>query len=248
MSYIIKFTSVSKKFRQTIALNNLSFKIKYKEFIGVIGNNGCGKTTTIHCLCNISKYDKGSIEIFNQNIKPQNVTYKNKLGVVLSKPYFIEEFNIIEYLKFVCKFQYVPKTEINSRINDLLELFDLKDEKNKVIKNLSSGNQMKVSLSSALIHNPELLVLDEPFVNIDIQTTEKFINILKLFKGKKTLFITSHNLDLVADLCDRFLIMDKGKIVMDVKKSDYESIEHLKTEIKQKITRNTNFENLSWLT
>jgi ABC-2 type transport system ATP-binding protein len=106
---------------------------------------------------------------------------------------------------------------------------------------------MKVSLGGALIHNPKMLVLDEPFVNLDIGTTEKIMQILKSFKGKKTIFITSHQLELVADLCDRFLIMDKGHIVAELNKQDYESLEVLKNHVKQFLVKEDNNINLSWL-
>ncbi|MBA7591050.1 Nickel import ATP-binding protein NikO [subsurface metagenome] len=153
----------------------------------------------------------------------------------------------MEYLKFVCKFQYVPKNEINQRINDIIELFELENDKNKPIKILSSGNQMKVTLGAAIIHNPELLVLDEPFINIDIATTEKIMSILKGFKGKKTIFITSHNLDLVIELCDNFLIMDKGKIIQNINKTDFKNTTTLKEKVKKLLVKEYKEINLSWL-
>lgn len=159
----------------------------------------------------------------------------------------MDEFNIVEYWKFVCKFQEVPKNEINQRIDDLVNLLELNEHTKKPIKNLSSGNQMKVSLGEALIHNPKMLVLDEPFVNLDIGSTEKIMNILKGFKGKKTIFITSHQLELVADLCDRFLIMNKWHIVAELNKQDYDSIDALKIHVKQFLVKEDNNLNLSWL-
>ena len=166
---------------------------------------------------------------------------------MLSKPYYIEEFNVVEYWKFVCKFQKVAKSEIDKRILDLIQLLDLKENKTKPIKNLSSGNQMKVTLGSSLIHNPDMLVLDEPFINIDIATTEKIMSILKGFKGKKTIFITSHNLDLVIELCDNFLIMDKGKIIQNINKTDFKNTTTLKEKVKKLLVKEYKEINLSWL-
>ena len=198
-------------------------------------------------ICNLIRYDKGEVKAFGTKITSNYISYKNKLGIVLSKPYYVEVFTPVEYLKFACKFQYVPKNEINQRITDLIELFELETDKNKPIKYLSSGNQMKVTLCAALIHNPELLLLDEPFINIDIATTEKIMNVLESFKGKKTILITSHNLDLVIELCDNFLIMDKGKIIQSICKTDYNNTTTLKNEVKKLLVKENKEINLSWL-
>jgi len=247
MESIIKFSNVSKVFGKTNALTNSSFCIQRFDFIALVGNNGCGKTTTINLMCNILQTTNGFIEAFGKKVTPNYVSFKNKLGIVLSKPYFIEEFTINEYLKFVCKFQHVPNKEISTRLNDLMELFDLKEYMAIKIMNLSSGNQMKVNLCAALIHNPEFLILDEPFINIDIKITERIIKILKSFSKKKTIFITSHNLDLVTDLCDRFIIMESGSIVLDLQKSEFSSIDELKVKIKETLAGDISLKNISWL-
>ena len=247
MQNIISFKKVVKNYGKNIALDKLTFDLKEGNCTGLIGNNACGKTTTINIICNLIKYDNGEVQAFGKKVTPNYISYKSKLGIVLSKPYYVEVFTPVEYLKFVCKFQYVPKNEIYQRVTDLIELFELKADKNKSIKNLSSGNQMKVTLGAALIHNPELLLLDEPFINIDIATTEKIMNILKGFKGKKTIFITSHNLDLVIELCDNFLIMDKGKIIQNICKTDYDNTTTLKNEVKKLLVKENKEINLSWL-
>ncbi len=244
---LIEFNSVKKAYGKTKALNGTSFNINRNDFVGLVGNNGCGKTTTIHCMCNLIKYDAGEINVFDKKVEPNYVSYKNRLGILLSEHYFIEEFNLKEYWRFVCKFQRVPKSEASQRVDDLIHLLDLEKESKLKIKNLSSGNQMKVSLGAALIHNPEILILDEPFINLDIKTTKKIILLLKSFKGKKTLFVTSHNLDLVADLCDSFLIMENGKISTELKISEYNTIEDLKTEVKKVLETDKTINDVSWL-
>jgi ABC-2 type transport system ATP-binding protein len=247
MNTIATFNNVGRNYGKTTALRGMLFELKKGDCTALVGNNGCGKTTTIHILCNLIRYHGGEVYFDGKKVTPNYVSYKNKLGIVLSKPYYVEVFTPVEYLKFVCKFQYVPKNEINQRINDIIELFELENDKNKPIKILSSGNQMKVTLGAAIIHNPELLVLDEPFINIDIATTEKIMSILKGFKSKKTIFITSHNLDLVIELCDNFLIMDKGKIMQNIYKADYKNTVALKNEVKKLLVKEYKEINLSWL-
>ncbi len=229
------------------AVDGVTFDIKKGETLGLVGETGCGKTTTINIICNLIKYDGGEVFYKSCKVTPDFVSYKNNLGMVLSQPYYVDIFNVIEYWKFVCQFQNVPNSEIENRIKDLISLFDLKKDQEKQIKELSSGSQMKVTLGAAIIHNPELLVLDEPFINIDIETTEKIMNILKGFKGKKTIFITSHNLDLVIELCDNFLIMDKGKIVQNINKTDFKNTITLKEKVKKLLVKEYKEINLSWL-
>ena len=246
-SILISFENVVKSFSRNKVLNKLSFDIKENDFIAIIGNNGCGKTTTINILCNLLNYDEGEVIILGKKVNPKYNSYKNKLGIILSSPYIIEELTPEEYLSFVGEFQFLKKEKIKIRVRDMIGLFDLEEHKFKAIKNLSSGNRMKISLATAMIHNPSILVLDEPFINLDIGMQEQLKTILKGFKTKKTLFITSHNLDLVADLCDTFLIMDKGMIISKIHKNQQSGIEEIKEEIKTLLTKEKRKIDLEWL-
>ncbi len=247
MMTCITFKNIIKKYGSETVLNNQSFTVDKDETVALIGNNGCGKTTTINILCNLTNYDSGEYTYKDKKVNSNYVSFKKQLGIVLSTPYYIEEFKIAEYWNFVCKFQEVPKTEIENRIVDLLQLLELGEHSNKPIKDLSSGNKTKVSIGAALIHNPEVLILDEPFVNLDITTIDKVMNILKGFKGKKTIFITSHQLDLVAELCDRFLIMDNGHISAELYKKDYASLQELQNKVKEFLVIDTTHKQLDWL-
>lgn len=247
MENIIEFRNVCKHYGKQAVLQDLSFEIGLNDFVGLVGNNGCGKTTTINLMCNILKYDSGQIIAFDKIVNERYVDYKAKLGVVLSKPYYIEDFTVIEHLFFVARFQNVKSELINERVSDVINLLDLGGYSGKVIKELSTGNQVKVSLASALIHNPDLLILDEPFANLDISSSENLLKILKSLKKNKTLLITSHNLDLVISICDKFLIMDNGKIVMSLLTSDFQSKEDLKEFVKNTLTRGCKNHNVDWL-
>lgn len=238
MNTEIELLNVEKSYGKNKILNGLSFSISKHEFVGLIGNNGCGKTTTINCLCNLTKYDRGVINFLGNKVVPNYVSYKNEIGLVLSNHYFVDDFNIIQYWKFICKFQKVPQNEINNRINDLVGLLDLVNDKNKQIKHLSSGSKKKVAIGAALIHNPKILILDEPFINLDIKSVESVKYLLKNLHSNKTLLITSHNLELVVDICDRFLIMDNGIINMDIKKTNVTSLDEIKSIIKDNLKNN----------
>ncbi|QOI98505.1 MAG: ABC transporter ATP-binding protein [Flammeovirgaceae bacterium] len=246
---MIEVKKVSKRylFSKSSALEGLSFKIDRFDNCALVGNNGCGKTTIIKILCNLIGYDSGDIFIKSNRLTTNFVSYKKDWGIVLSKPYFIEEFGVLEYLGFVAKFQKVENQIIKSRIDDLIQLLSLEDHQNKRIKDLSSGNQMKVTLASILIHNPEFLILDEPFVNLDISTTERFMAILKSFRGKKTTMITSHNLEIITELSDRIYIMDKGRIVSELENKSFGQSEELKKRIKDQLKQEDKIINADWL-
>ena len=207
----------------------LRFSINEGSCTALIGNNGSGKTTTINVIGNITNYTNGEYFYKNKVVTPRYVSFKNELGMILSQPY------------------YIPKTEIDLRISELMDILDLQDDKSVKIKDLSSGNQMKVTIGSSLIHNPEVLLLDEPFINLDIQTIKIFMDLLKSFKYRKTIFITSHNLDLVAELCDNFFIIDKGKIVKELEKKGNINIENLKQQVKDILVHHRHNLKASWL-
>jgi ABC-2 type transport system ATP-binding protein len=232
---IIEFIGVNKIFGNHTALDNLSFSVRSNEFVALVGNNGSGKTTTVKTLCNLIPYDSGSIRIFNKKITPPYVSYRSMIGVFLSEPMLINEFTPREYLKFICKFQGVNNMDAERRIKELFEFFSINSYDKKKIIEYSSGDKIKISIAAALIHNPDLLIFDEPFIHLDIKSLDLILTLLHSFKGKKALFITSHNLDLIHNLCKRILIIEKGKIIDDITNSPQESFQSLKDVIKGKL-------------
>lgn len=248
MDKLIHFNNVEKKYGSTVALNGLNFSVSEGESVALVGNNGCGKTTTINIMCNLITYDKGDVFVFNKKITPENVNYKNKIGILLSPPVFVNEFTASQYLRFVCKFQNVDPKEVSARIDDVIDSFNISSSDTKVIAGLSAGEKMKVALAASLIHNPEVLVFDEPFIHLDIQTIDFLTRLINNLINKKTLFITSHNLDLIVNLCKRFLIMEKGKIIDDIKKEEGLSVDMVKNRIKEKfLNERSESIKLDWL-
>jgi ABC-2 type transport system ATP-binding protein len=242
------FRNVFKKFEGKSILKNLNFEVESNKSYALIGNNGCGKSTTIHILCNLLAVDSGQVEVFGEKLGPNFISYKKRLGIVLNKPYYIESFTIQNYLRFIGKFQEVPTIQIENRIDTILDFFQLTEKKGKRISTLSNGEKVKVSIMSSLIHNPDFLILDEPFVNLDINTIQSLTEILRSFRGKKTIFVTSHSLDLVVDLCDHFLIMEKGSLLEEIRNKDNTSTHELKEKIKSHlISSDHSIEQIDWL-
>lgn len=232
--------NISKSFGSKRILDKVNFSIDENEFVAIIGNNGVGKSSLLKIICQIIEPDSGNLSFSNEKIK------KEELGIVLDKSYLIEEYCPEEYLNFIASFSNVKVEHINERINDLFKMLDISEPK-KLIKKLSSGNRMKITIAAALINNPKIIILDEPFTNLDIDIKLNLLKILKTFKGDKTLLISSHNLEDVIDLCDRFLILKNGDIQKDYLKEDFKSNKELKTIITQQIFSQREVEKYKWL-
>jgi ABC-2 type transport system ATP-binding protein len=247
MNTVVSFDDVGKRYANGVALEYHTFDVPALSFAALIGNNGCGKTTTLNILCNLVSYDSGKVEVFGERLTPRYVSYKKRMGIFLSTDYLIPALTIEEYLQFVCKFQGVPRSEADRRIKDAVEFFELGQHARKQIKDLSAGTKVKVGLSGAMVHNPELLVLDEPFANLDILSVSKLSELLLTLKGKKTLIITSHALEPVANLCDQYLVMDKGRVGHAVSREEFDSSDALVQSIRSMLTVKNNSSNLDWL-
>lgn len=244
---MIVFKNVKKAYSKPV-LKNINFSVSANETVALVGNNGTGKSTIVKIICNITGLDEGQVEILGEKINYNTVKYKNKLGVLLHEPTYIEELTIRDFLSFSLQFRgFKNQPENQKRIVELCEYFQLENIKSTTIEILSNGNKMKVSLIAALIHNPELIVLDEPFVNLDINSLELLKELLLKLKGKRTIFITSHNLDIVTDICDRILILDQGKIIHDLQKRDFEKQEDLIKRIKETTVDESKTSDVSWL-
>ena len=246
MQFVATFENVEKKFGAKSVLKGLSFNLAPLSFTALVGNNGCGKSTTINILCNLVDFDFGKVSVFDCWVDPNYTSYKAKLGIVLSKPSLIPSFSCIENLSFIGKFHNIEERELIARMNQLVDFLKIQNI-NLPLEKLSQGNQMKVAIATALIHNPEFLILDEPFANLDIATTNSLIQLFKSFYGKKTLLITSHNLNLVTDLCDSFLVMESGKIVSQLSKSDLGGQAEVAKKIKELTEHRGDISNLRWL-
>jgi len=246
MHKVFEFNSISKSYHKKNVLKDCSFELYENDFIGLIGNNGSGKTTIAKILLNLIPVDSGVLKVFDKKVVNTNVAYRSRIGVVLADPFYIEDFTPKQYLDFVCNCQRISKNEIDKRVSDICNLFDIQDRQ-KSIRQLSSGNQKKITLAASLIHNPDVLIMDEPFTNLDLKTQQILTDLLLKFQQTKTLIITSHNLDLLSGICNRFLVLDEGAIKLDIRKQDKDSIDLLKDTIKAKVKEAISFSNLDWL-
>ena len=213
----IKVSNLYKRFEDLIAVNDVSFEISEGEIVGILGPNGAGKTTTIRLLTGIFKLeDKASIEIFNEDITKNLNKYKINFGIVPEVSNAFSDFTVWQNLKFAGGIYGFPKRRIEKRSKELLEQFDLIDKMHSKTKALSKGLKQRLNFCLALLHEPSILILDEPTSGLDPISVKIMRNrILQLKKEGKTILITTHDMQEAQTICDRILIMNRGKIIAD---------------------------------
>ncbi|MBD3374836.1 ATP-binding cassette domain-containing protein [candidate division KSB1 bacterium] len=206
----------SKTYRKKIlAVDQLSLKVKRGSLFAFIGPNGAGKTTTINYIAGLIRPTRGQLYILGKQIK-DNYQYKQKIGMVLEKPVYLDKLTGEEYLTFVGQMYNLDIETTKNRTIELLEFLQLSDKKNEWIKSYSAGMKKKISLASALIHDPDLLILDEPLEGIDIASSKLIKENLRLMIEKgKTIFLSSHQISLIEQLCDEIAIINNGKLLFN---------------------------------
>ena len=205
-------------------MDGLTLEAVRGSIVGIVGANGAGKSTLINAIGGLVRLDSGSIQISNREIS-SSALYKRKTGFVFEEPLYFEKLSGQEYLEFVGGMFRLSKTSVQRKVAELLDFFDLKDHKDELIQNYSKGMKRKVSLAAAIIHDPELLILDEPFEGSDIQTTKLIIQILeKMRENNCTVLLSSHLLELVESICTECAVIDRGRIVLHTQTNGQEGV------------------------
>ena len=210
----IEIVNLSKKFKNVFAVNNISFEINPNKTVGLLGPNGCGKTTSIGMMLGLIKPSSGRILIKNKDI---NTLDRNKLLSIMNfaSPYveLPKKLSVKQNLQIYGRLYGVK--DLSSRINELTEDLNLKDFLNKQTGELSSGQKNRVSLAKSLINKPEILLLDEPTASLDPDIGDYVRSYVQSYKSKNkvTILLASHNMAEVERLCDSIIMMKKGKII-----------------------------------
>lgn len=236
---MIEIKNVSKTYNgEKKAIKNISFDIKDGEIFAFIGHNGAGKTTMIKSLVGILDFEEGDIFINNKSIKKDPISCKLEMAYVPDNPDLYENMTAIDFINFVCD---MYKTDIEVRkenIQKYAAMFEIEDKLNNDISSFSHGMKQKVALIAALTHNPNVLIMDEPFVGLDPKAVFDIKNIMKqMTKEGKTIFFSTHILDVAEKLCDRVAIIKNGEIVKIGKMKDIKgdsSLEKVFLELGEK--------------
>ncbi|MFW9820003.1 MAG: ABC transporter ATP-binding protein [Candidatus Thorarchaeota archaeon] len=222
---ILKLENVSKKFGNLTAVNNISIEVKKGEVIGFVGPNGAGKTTTLKLIARLIRPTSGEIYILNNKNKLQNLKEKFEnlvdMGFLIDIPHF---YNSTPYqlLKYIGNLKNYPKKKLKLRIDQLLKSFNLIRWKYKKVKNFSKGMIQKLGFIAAIIHDPEIIILDEPQTGLDpTARIDVRKNIRELQKKGKTIFVSSHMLYEITEVCDKIALINRGSII------EFDTLENL---------------------
>ncbi|RUT79341.1 ATP-binding cassette domain-containing protein [Ancylomarina longa] len=206
---------LTKRYGPQKAVDNVSFRVKAGEVLGFLGPNGAGKTTTMKAISCYIKPEEGDILVGGYSIHEHPEMIKKNIGYLPENNPLYQEMNIIDFLEFIAKIHSVPKYLIPERILDMVRTCGLEGEKHKLIGELSKGYQQRVGLAQALIHDPEILILDEPTTGLDPNQIVEIRELIKRIGKEKTVILSSHILAEVEATCDRILIINNGRIVVD---------------------------------
>ncbi len=213
MENVIKIEGLCKSFGDIKAVDNLSFNVKEGELFAFLGINGAGKSTTISIICGQLKRDSGSVFISGQDIDSSLSEIKGELGVVFQNSVLDKSLSVYDNLKSRAALYGICGAKFKERLNELSEMLDLKDLLKRDVKKLSGGQRRRIDVARALIHNPKILILDEPTTGLDPQTRKTLWNVIDTLRHerKMTVFLTTHYMEEAAD-ADYVVIIDSGKI------------------------------------
>ncbi len=220
---MIEVKNLTKCYGQHKALDNISFKIDDGEIVGFLGLNGAGKTTTMNIMTGYISSTEGIVLINGYDILEEPENAKSQIGYLPDTPPVYGDMSVMEYLNFVCDIKNVKKKEKKDMINDIINIVKIDEVKNRIIKNLSKGYRQRVGLAQALIGYPKVLILDEPTVGLDPRQIIEIRDVIKKLGKKHTIILSSHILSEVNAVCDRIIIINRGKIVADRVKNDLDN-------------------------
>lgn len=213
MNIVVK--NFTKKYGLQKAVDDISFEVKTGEILGFLGPNGAGKTTTMKAITSFLAPNAGTIKVGGISVtaKPQEI--KKHIGYLPENNPLYEDMPIIDYLYFVAALQDIPKARMKERIVEMIRICGIEREKHKKIGELSKGYRQRVGLAQAFIHDPKILILDEPTAGLDPNQIVEIRELIRNIGREKTVILSSHILAEVEATCDRIMIISKGKIVAD---------------------------------
>jgi ABC-2 type transport system ATP-binding protein len=207
---LIELKNVTKKYGNFKAVDNISFKIEKGEVVGFLGQNGAGKTTTMKMITGLIEPTNGEIFIEGEKISRKS---RKCIGYMPENTPLYQELTVKEFIDYMAELKGLKRQERKQQVKKLITDLGLADVENKLIRNISRGYKQRVSLSGALIGNPDILILDEPTVGLDPKQVIEIRNLIKSLRKNHTVFISSHILSEISQMCQKVIIINKGKVV-----------------------------------
>jgi len=218
MPYAIEINDLYKNYKGawTPALNGFSFTVRKNTVMGLLGPNGAGKTTSINIICGLVEPDKGSAKVFGKDCVKDMLAIRHIIGVVPQQIALFGNLTATENFMYIGRLYGLNDATITKRANSLMERLGLEKHADKRIKSYSGGMKRRANIIASLLHEPELLILDEPTAGVDVQSRAMIMTFLNDYKQLgKTILYTSHLLDEAEQICDEVVIIDEGKFVID---------------------------------
>jgi ABC-2 type transport system ATP-binding protein len=220
---MLELKGVSKSFSAISVVKDVSFAIRPGEVLGYLGPNGAGKTTTIRMLAGLLEPSKGEVFYNGRRIRDDLYAYKSRLGYVPEQSEIYPHLSAFDYLRMVGRLRGLEERDLAARVRSFLRIFGLEDDMHGPIASFSKGMRQKVLLSAALLHDPEILLLDEPLSGLDVTTGLVVRDLIRRLAGEnKTVIYSSHVLEVTEKICTRVIILHRGEIVAD------DSVENLR--------------------
>ena len=213
----LQIINLTKKFAEQIALNTINIEINNNEIIGLLGPNGAGKSTLMKSIVGALKIDQGAILFDGKDIRENEIAVKKKMGFLPENNPLYREMYVKEYLNFIAELHQISK----ERIDEVIDLVGITPEKSKKVSQLSKGYQQRVGLAQAILHSPDLLILDEPTNGLDPNQIIEIRNVIKQIGKEKTVILSTHIMQEVEALCTRVILIHEGNIIQDTNIEDF---------------------------
>lgn len=210
---MIKVEGLTKRYARNIAVDHISFQVEKGQIVGFLGPNGAGKTTTMRMLTCFMPPTDGKAEVAGFDVMEDPMEVKKRIGYLPETPPVYPDMEVIEYLNFVGRIKGIPKANLGRRIDEVMEQCAVADVRDREIGKLSKGYRQRVGLAQAILHNPDVLVLDEPTAGLDPQQIIETRDLIKGLAGNHTIILSTHILPEVEQTCERVIIIAKGKLV-----------------------------------
>ena len=212
------------------AVDDLSFSLKKGEVLSLLGPNGCGKTTTLRMLAGMLEPSKGTAFIDEIDVREDKQKIKSKIGFMTNNTSLYDRLNVVETIKFFAELNQIPENIYKPRAEDLFDQLDMKKYLLKRVSDLSTGMKQKTSIVRTLIHDPDLIVLDEPTTGVDVTGQSIILDLIKNIKAKgKTLIFSTHQLGEVKDIADKIVVIKSGKKVFDGDNQQFQNLDASKS-------------------
>jgi ABC-2 type transport system ATP-binding protein len=224
---MIQVSHLTKFYGPRAAVNDLSFEVKKGEIVGFLGPNGAGKSTTMKIITGFMPASEGSARVAGFDVFEDAIEVKKHIGFLPENPPVYPEMQVYDYLHFAAQLHQVPSEKIRASVDHALAKTSLGDVRNRLIGNLSKGFRQRVGLAQALVHNPDVLILDEPTVGLDPKQIIEIRELIKGLGGDHTVILSSHILPEVTATCERIIVINKGRIVAE------DTIDDLTSRIKK---------------